>query len=117
MNTCIYCGKQILNKGSLISHQLRCSKNPNAVSWPNKGGRKKGTGPPAWNKGLTKKTDVRVLQYAINLSKNDFLIKNVNPFSGITDTEKIKIVAEQNNVKIFILTKDQLTWEYIKTLR
>lgn len=48
--------------------------------------------------------------------KNDFLIEHVNPVFGITDREKINKVAEQNNVRIFILNKDQLLWNYVQTL-
>jgi len=32
------------------------------------------------------------------------------------DTDKIKQVMIENNIKIIILNKDQLTWEYIKTV-
>ena len=46
--------------------------------------------------------------------KNDFLINNVNSHTGISDLEKIKLVEKYNNVKIFVLNKDQLSWEYIK---
>lgn len=46
--------------------------------------------------------------------KNDYLINNVNPRFGITDIEKIEKVELQNNIKIFILNKNELTWEVIK---
>jgi hypothetical protein len=46
--------------------------------------------------------------------KNDYLINNVNPRFGITDIEKIKKVELQNNIKVFILNKDELTWDIIK---
>lgn len=42
--------------------------------------------------------------------KNDFLIKRVNPYLGITDMEKIKLVEQQNNIKIIILNKNELTY-------
>lgn len=48
--------------------------------------------------------------------KNDFLIEHTNPAFGISDREKIQIVALQNNVRVFILNKDQLTWKYIASL-
>lgn len=48
--------------------------------------------------------------------KNDFLIENINPSLGYKDVDKIKWVCEQNNVKIFILNKEQLSWEYVRTL-
>lgn len=48
---CIYCDRNILNKGSLVAHQNVCSKNVNKIKYnksPN-AGRKKGS--IAWNKG------------------------------------------------------------------
>lgn len=46
--------------------------------------------------------------------KNDFLINNINPKLGYKDSDKINWVCKQNNIKIFILNKDQLNWKYIK---
>lgn len=43
-------------------------------------------------------------------TKNDYLINNVNPRFGITDVEKIHLVEQQNQVKIYILDKDNLSW-------
>ena len=48
--------------------------------------------------------------------KNDFLINSINPYFGYKDIDKIRWVMEQNNVKILILNKDQLTWEALKPL-
>lgn len=48
--------------------------------------------------------------------KNDFLINNNSKRFGITDTEKIKLVSEQNCVTIIILDKNNLSWENIKKL-
>lgn len=52
---CKYCGKEIINKGSLISHEMCCKSNPDKIKhkrgaggWPK--------GRPTWNKGLTKET-------------------------------------------------------------
>lgn len=42
--------------------------------------------------------------------KNDYLINNVNPRFGITDIEKIHLVEQQNQVKIYILDKNNLSW-------
>lgn len=42
--------------------------------------------------------------------KNDFLIERVNPYLGITDMEKIQLVEQQNNVKVIILNKNELTY-------
>ena len=72
---CIYCGKQILNKGSLSSHQKRCQKNPNRVIFKvglrKYGNNKTGT---SWSKGLTKQTDERILKQSL---KNKEAIKRL----------------------------------------
>ena len=53
--------------------------------------------------------DFYLVDYDIYLDpKNNYLITK--------DQEKINLVSTQNNIKIFILNKDQLTWEYIKNL-
>ena len=46
---CKYCGKLCKNKNSLAQHECRCDKNPNKIATK------------AWNKGVTKETDSRVL--------------------------------------------------------
>ncbi len=63
---CIYCGKQILNKGSLSSHQKRCQMNPNRVVFKI-GLRKEDNNKTgiAWNKGLTKQIDNRLLKQSL----------------------------------------------------
>lgn len=48
--------------------------------------------------------------------KNEFLIKSINPTMGYSDIEKIKWVMEQNNIKVIVLNKNQLSWEKIKLL-
>lgn len=48
--------------------------------------------------------------------KNDYLINNINPILKFRDTDKIKWVMEQNNIKIIILDKDHLTYEKIVDL-
>lgn len=59
--------------------------------------------------------DLYLPDYNIYLDpKNDFLINNINPRLGYKDSDKIKWVCEQNNIKVFILNKNQLTWKYIK---
>lgn len=61
--------------------------------------------------------DFYLPEYNVYLDpKNDYLINNESKRYGITDTEKIKIVEQQNNVKIIILDKNNLTWESIKKL-
>lgn len=48
--------------------------------------------------------------------KNDFLISNVNPVMGYTDSQKIQWVMQQNNVKVIVLDKDHLEWDKIRLL-
>ena len=51
--------------------------------------------------------DFYLVDYDVYLDpKNDYLIT--------MDQEKIKQVIEENNVRVYILNKHQLTWEYIK---
>ena len=47
--------------------------------------------------------------------KNDYLIEHINPTLGYSDKQKIAWVEEQNNVKVLILNKSQLSWDYIKS--
>ena len=53
-----------------------------------------------------------------NLRKKegDLYINHINPTLNYSDTDKISWVAEQNNVKIFILDKNTLEWPAIKQL-
>ena len=61
--------------------------------------------------------DFYLPKYNIYLDpKNDFLAECVNPYFGMSDKDKIQQVALQNNVRIYILNKDQLAWSFIKTL-
>ena len=48
--------------------------------------------------------------------KNDYLINHSNPTLGYNDCEKIDWVMEQNDVRIIILDKTQLTWDKIEEL-
>ena len=61
---CCFCCSKRKNLISLRTHELKCPSNPNRIynSYT--------TGKQAWNKGLTKDTDVRVLKNSINLSKS-----------------------------------------------
>lgn len=68
-----------------------------------------------YGKKRTYTPDIYLLDYDIYLDpKNDFLINNINPSLGFTDFEKIELVKQQNDLKIFILDKNQLSWDYIK---
>lgn len=48
--------------------------------------------------------------------KNDFLIKNPNPYHGYKDSDKIKWAEEYNSVRILILDKEHLEWSKFKDL-
>jgi hypothetical protein len=63
-NKCIFCNRQILNKGSLIAHQKTCKENPNKIKFyhsPKAGGQKGSIG---WSRGMTFETETieRVVQ-------------------------------------------------------
>lgn len=49
-------------------------------------------------------------------TKNDYLINYVNPRLGITDIEKIYLVEQQNNIKVYILDKNNLSWSKLAGL-
>ena len=48
--------------------------------------------------------------------KNDFLIQNINPSLGYSDTDKIQQVMKENKIRIIILDKEHLCWEEVKKL-
>lgn len=50
------------------------------------------------------------------LKDYDVYLDPKNPYLQIKDAEKFKAVSEQNNVRLIMLSKDQLTWEKIKEL-
>lgn len=61
--------------------------------------------------------DFYLPQYDVYLDpKNDYLIENINPYTGMTDVEKIQRASAQNNIRVIILDKDSLTWDKIKEL-
>ena len=60
---CSFCNRFCTSRNSLINHERVCKNNPNAVI-PNALGTKRKN--PAWNKGLTKSTDERVLKQTNN---------------------------------------------------
>lgn len=58
--------------------------------------------------------DFYLPEYDIFLEpKNDFLIENVNPNLGFKDTDKIRWCEEQNNIKVILLNKNELSWESV----
>ena len=61
--------------------------------------------------------DIYLVDYNVYLDpKNDFLIENINPSLGFSDKEKIKLVEDQNDIRIFILNKNQLEWNTVKDI-
>ena len=98
------------------SYELELAKNldENGISWDTCT-KIKYTDPNG--KCRTYTPDIYLVDYDVYLDpKNDFLINNVNPAMGFMDSEKIKLVCEQNNIIVHILNKSQLNWEYVKTL-
>jgi len=68
-----------------------------------------------FGKKRTYTPDIYLTEYDIYLDpKNDFLINNINPGLGFKDITKIKLAEKQNNIKVLILNKEQLNWEYVK---
>lgn len=87
---CIFCGRLCKNKNSLAQHETRCNNNPNKIV--NKGNT---TSHAAWNKGLTKETDERVL-------KNSIASGNAQrglPGRKHTEAEKRKISTSMKAVR------------------
>ena len=67
------------------------------------------------NKEHTYTPDFYLPDYNIYLDpKNDFLIKEINPGTGYKDTDKIRAVELQNDIKVIILDKENLEWGNIK---
>ena len=61
--------------------------------------------------------DFYLPDYSIYLDpKNDFLINNINPRTGIKDVDKIEMVCKQNNIRVLVLNKNQLSWPVINKL-
>lgn len=70
-----------------------------------------------FGKKRTYTPDIFVPEYNIYFDpKNDFLIHNINPSLGFSDVDKINWASEQNNIRVIILSEDQLTKEFIQAL-
>jgi hypothetical protein len=70
-----------------------------------------------FGKERTYTPDIYLIDHNVYLDpKNDFLIRNINPRLGFPDLEKIRLVEEQNKIRILVLNKNQLNWSVIKTL-
>lgn len=67
--TCQFCGRKCKNKNSLSNHERLCKLNPDRriIRRDNFNN----FGRAAWNKGLTKETDVRVAKGSDTFRKND----------------------------------------------
>lgn len=76
---CLSCTRKFTSKQAVTSHIYRSHTNPGKAF----GGRKKGA--TAWNKGLTKDTDQRVLKASISVSKT------LKGRPGIPHTEETKL--------------------------
>lgn len=100
--------------GSTYEHSLVLDLEKNGIKWntckkfyyfDNKGKRRSYT------------PDIYLEEYNVFLDpKNDFLINNMNPRLGFSDLEKIKWVQEQNGIRVIVLDKNQLTWDYISSI-
>jgi len=72
---CKFCGKICKNNNSLRNHERLCRSNPNRqLTYYEKYGPINGfnsKGRKAWNKGLTKETDERILKYSETFKRNN----------------------------------------------
>lgn len=61
--------------------------------------------------------DFYLPEYNVYLDpKNDYIISRINEKSGLSDIEKIEIASSENNIRVIILDKYNLTWDKIKAL-
>lgn len=99
------------------SYELIVAKDldENGILWDN-GPRYKKIYVDPLGKYRTYTPDFYLIDYDVYLDpKNEFLINNINPHLGFSDTEKIQLVQLQNDCKIVILNKNELSWDIIKT--
>lgn len=82
---CQFCGKECKNKNSLVQHEKRCKQNPNRIEL-NPMCKK---GHKAWNKGLTKDTDIRVANNVQSI-KNAYKSGKVKAWCDGLKKEKYK---------------------------
>jgi len=88
---CQYCGKECKNLNSLKQHEIRCKKNPDRII----SALEKYSKNPheAWNKGLTKETDIRIELASEKASKT------LKGRPGHPHTEEFKEKQRQNALK------------------
>ena len=85
---CQFCGKTCKNKNSLSNHERLCKRNPDRQLLRRDGFNNFGR--DAWNRGLTKETDERVLQRSITL-KNRYSSGELVPYNkGSKQSEEVK---------------------------
>jgi|688.fasta_scaffold01889_79 hypothetical protein len=85
------------------SYELRCSEILNNLNIK-------------WLRPKALKYDNRNYFADFYLPEYDIWLDPKNSYKAKQDEEKIAKVIEQNNVKLFILLKEQLTEEYIRTI-
>lgn len=84
--TCQFCGKICGSRGGLHTHERLCKSNPTAESPIRVGFNNKGR--IAWNRGLTKQTDTRVLKGCITFKQNEIDNKHTNKLFGELNPSK-----------------------------
>lgn len=97
---CVFCGREISNKGSYVAHEMSCRSNPERVSQkrsPNAGAQK---GNVPWNKGLTAETDPRIVKIA---AKNAYSRKGK---PGKLHTDETKRKMSESRKKLY-----EMGWE------
>lgn len=94
---CQFCGKTCKNSNSLRNHQRLCKQNPNKQQ---SGFVEYNKTHNAWNKGLTKETDDRVLKHSESLTKY---------YEGCDGPWKGHKHSDQTKVKIGLGVKKFLT--------
>ena len=93
--SCKYCNKLCKNENSLVQHECRCKQNPNRIKIVNNlDSYNHNPNHHAWNKGLTKETDARVLKSSITYRENFLLGKHKVNIHRKTEEEK-EIIRKQ----------------------
>lgn len=97
---CKFCGKECKNLNSLTQHEIRCKENPdylllNLNYKPRVGFNN--IGRTAWNKGLTKETDDRVLKQSQTFALNKDFHQPCN--SWMNDLDKLAKANEGRRQK------------------
>ena len=99
MNKCMFCSKEINNRGSLVVHERQCKENPNRVPIKKIGssnaGAKKGCIP--YNKGLAMSEEQK-LKISKSMTDNPLVLgKGSTPEKEAERIKKITEYAKENN--------------------